>query len=134
MQAYCVREGQVEVGVVEHEGSEYSAFGATVSGRHITGYTKHNGRDISLTSWCGKTTLASRCEVVQAYRSGADALMFRLPRNRFVVGYSLGDGMLFRGELLTDATDDEARQMARMISECFSDLDAEDEENFEQDD
>lgn len=132
MQSYCVRAGQIEVGVIDHEGREFSALGATVNGRHITGYTKQNGRDISLTSWCGKTTLATRCEVVQEYWSGSLALMFRLPRNRFIVGHSLGDGMLFRGELLTDFNEDDARQMARMISECFCDLDAEDDENFDQ--
>ena len=35
--------------------------------------------------------------------SGSLALMFRLTHGRFIVGYALGDdGMLFRGELLTD--------------------------------
>ena len=40
MQSTCVRQGQVEVGIVEHEGREFSALGATVVGRHVTGYTK----------------------------------------------------------------------------------------------
>jgi len=63
--------------------------------------------------------------------------MFRLPRGRFIVGYALADnGMLFRGELLTDCDEDEARRHALMVSECFAQLDAEDEEPFaaEQDD
>lgn len=40
MQTHCVREGQVEVGIVEHEGREFTALGATVVGRSITGYTR----------------------------------------------------------------------------------------------
>lgn len=134
MQTFCVQNGQVEVGVVEHKGREFSALGATVTGRQITGYTKLIGNDISLTSWCGKTTLATRCEVVERYWSGSLALVFRLTNNRFIVGYALGEnGMLFRGELLTDATEDDAMQMARMIAECFADLDVEDDDVLQQD-
>ena len=133
MQTFCVRSGQVEIGVIEHQGRQYSAHGASVSGRNITGYTRQEGKRIILTTWCGKTTVATRCEIVEQYWSGSMALMFRLPKGKFIVGYSLGEGMLFRGELLTDTDDDEAKRMARMISECFSDLDAEDEENFDHD-
>jgi DNA-directed RNA polymerase subunit RPC12/RpoP len=57
--------------------------------------------------------------------------MFRLPRGRFIVGYALGDGMLFRGELLTNSDEDEACRHALMVSECFAQLDAEDEEAFD---
>jgi len=54
--------------------------------------------------------------------------MFRLPRGRFIVGYALADhGMLFRGELLTDGDEDDARYMARQLSDRFAELDAEDE-------
>ena len=38
--------------------------------------------------------------------------------------------MLFRGELLFDCDEDEARRHALMVSECFAQLDAEDEEAF----
>ena len=130
MQTYCVRQGQVEVGIIEHEGHEFSALGATVQGRTITGYTKLVDGNIHLTTWCGKTTLSSRCEIVERFWSGTLALMFRLPRGRFIVGYSLGDGMLFRGELLTNCDEDEARRHALMVAECFADLDAEDEEAY----
>ena len=131
MQTTCVRHGQIEVGMIEHEGREFSAFGATIQGRHVTGYTKLVDGKIHLSTWCGKTTLASRCEVVERFWSGSLALMFRLPRGRFIVGYALGDdGMLFRGEMLTNCDEDEARRHALMISECFAQLDAEDEESF----
>lgn len=134
MNTFCIRSGQVEVGIIQHEGREFTAFGATVSGNQITGYTRQEGNRIVLTTWCGKTILAPRSEIVDHYCSGSMAVMFRLPKRRFIVGYSLGDGMLFRGELLSDVDEEYARQMARMISECFSDLDAEDEENFDYDD
>lgn len=131
MQTTCVRHGQIEVGIVEHEGHECSALGATVQGRSLTSYTKLIGNEIHLTTWCGKTTLNSRCEVVERFWSGNLALMFRLPRGRFIAGYALGDnGMSFRGELITNCDEDEARRHALMLSDCFSQLDADDEEAF----
>lgn len=131
MQTTCVRQGQIEVGVIQHEGREWSALGATVQGRSITGYTKLVDVEIQLSSWNGQTTLASRSEIVERFWSGSLALMFRLARGKFIVGYALADdAMLFRGELLTNVDDDEARRHALMISDCFSQLDAEDEEDF----
>jgi hypothetical protein len=131
MQTQCVRQGQIEIGVIEHEGREFSALGATVQGRSVTGYTKLVGSEIHLTTWCGKTTLASRCEVVERFWSGSLALMFRLSKNRFIVGFALGDdGMLFRGELLTNCDELDARRHALMVSDCFAQLDVEDEEAF----
>lgn len=132
MQTSCVRQGQIEVGIIEHEGREFSALGAAVQGRSITGYTKLVDGEIQLSTWCSKPTLTSRSEVVERFWSGSLALMFRLPRGRFIVGYALGDdGMLFRGELLKDCDEDDARRHALMVSECFAQLDAEDEEAFE---
>jgi predicted Zn-ribbon and HTH transcriptional regulator len=132
MKTWCERQGQVEVGVIEHEGHTFAAFGASVQGRHITGYTALKTRDIYLTTWCGKTMLACRSEVVEEYHDGALVLMFRLTKGMFIVGYALGErGMLFRGELLTGCTDDEARRTARQIAEHFSELDAQDEYEFD---
>ncbi len=128
MKTFCVRQGQVEVGVIEHEGREFSALGATVIGRHVTGYTRLVHGDITLQTWCGKTMLACRSEVVEWYWPGSLALMFRLTRGRYVVGYALAeDGMLFRGELLDDCTADEARDTAHQLADHFAELDAEDE-------
>ena len=90
MQTHCVRQGQIEIGFIEHNGHEFSALGATVQGRNVTGYTKLVDGDIHLSTWCGKPMMASRCEVVERYWSGTLALMFRLPRGRFIVGYALG--------------------------------------------
>ncbi len=71
-----------------------------------------------------------RSEVIQRFWSDAMALMFRLTKGRFIVGYSLGDGMLFRGELLTDSDESDARRQALIIADYFAELDAEDEEAF----
>ena len=131
MQTMSVRQGQVEVGIVEHEGREFLALGATTIGRNVTGYTRLVDGAIQLSTWCGTTMLATRCEVVERFWSGTLALMFRLPRERFLVGYALADdAMLFRGELLTNCDEDEARRHALMVAECFADLDAEDEEQL----
>lgn len=128
MNSYCIREGQVEVGVIEHEGHEFAALGATVYQRHVTGYTRRLNRQIVLTTWCGQVMLACRSEIVERFWSDAFAIVFRLTKGRFIVGYCLGDeGMLFRGELLSDCTDDDARRSAIQISETFAELDAEDE-------
>ncbi|OYW17865.1 MAG: hypothetical protein B7Z55_11700 [Planctomycetales bacterium 12-60-4] len=128
----CERQGQIEVGIIEHEGREFAALGASVVGRNITGYTKGDRYGITLTTWCGKTMLDCRCEIVERYWSGSMALMFRLPRGRFVIGYALGEsGMLFRGELIDDCTDDDARRQAVYLAQFFGDIDAEDEEAYQ---
>ena len=130
MQTRCERKGQVEIGIIEHEGREFAAFGATVVGRSVTGYTRLVDGEVQLSTWCGQTMLATRSEVVERFWSGSLALMFRLPRGRFICGYALADhGMLFRGELFTgDETD--ARSMARNLSNSFAELDAKDDERL----
>ncbi len=126
------RHGQVEYGIIEHEGREFAALGASVVGRNITGYTKGDRYGITLTTWCGKTMLDCRCEIVERYWSGSMALMFRLPHGRFIIGYALGEcGMLFRGELIDNCSDDDARRQAAYLAKYFGDVDAEDEEAFQ---
>jgi hypothetical protein len=111
------RKGQVEVGIITHEGREFAALGATVYGRDITAYTKLGDGNIVLTTWCGKIMLACRYEVVRRHRDGSLILLYRLTKSRFIVGYALGEsGMLFRGELVTGRTDDEARRAAVYIA------------------
>ena len=128
------RHGQTEVGIVSHEGREFAALGATVHGRDITAYTMLVGGGIALTTWCGKIMLACRHEVVREHRDGTLILLYRLTNGRFIVGYALAEnGMLFRGELLTDGTDDEARRAGIYISNFFAAFDAEDEANFDPD-
>ncbi len=123
-----IRQGQIEVGIIEHGGNEYAAFGSTISGRQITGYLKKDHGTYQLTRWNGDVMLSCRSEVVKEFWSGAVAVMFRLPRGRFIVGYGLGDETLFRGELLDGCTEEEARSYAWMVADNFAELDLEEEE------
>ena len=128
----CERYGQIEIGIIEHEGREFAALGASVVGRNVTGYTKSDRYGITLRTWFGKTMLDCRCEVVERYWSGSLSLLFRLTKGRFIVGYALDDdGMLFRGELIDDCNEGDARREGRRIANYFADLDAEDEEAFQ---
>lgn len=121
------RHDQTEIGIITHDWRDFAALGATVSGRDITAYTKFDGSRIVLTTWCGKTTLACRHEVVRRHRDGSLVLLYQLTNGRFVVGYALGDsGMLLRGELLTGSTDDEARRAAVYIANFCAVFDDED--------
>jgi hypothetical protein len=130
MQTKCERRGQLEVGIVTHNGHVFAAFGASVSGRKITGYTRLRDERISLTRWDGSTMLCCRSEVVRKFHDGSIAVMFRLTRGRFVIGFALGrDGMLFRGELLTDCDEARARHEAITLAEYWSGIDADDEAN-----
>lgn len=124
-----VRQGQVEIGIIEHNGREFAAFGATVVRREITAYLKYKRGHFWLTTWAGGTMLHCRSEVVERFWNGCLALMFRPPKGRFIVGYALGDdGMLFRGELMDRCTEDDARRHALLLSDNWAELDAEDEE------
>lgn len=124
-----IRQGQIEIGIIEHNGHEFAALGATVVRRDITGYVKFKSSHYWLTAWSGTTMLDCRSEVVERYWHGGLALLFRLPKGRFIVGYSLGDdGMLFRGELIDHCTEDEARRHCLMVANNWMELDAEDEE------
>jgi hypothetical protein len=72
--------------------------------------------------------------VVRRHRDRSLILLYRLTSGRFIVGYALAEnGMLFRGELVTGRTDDEARRAAVYISNFFAAYDAEDEANFDPD-
>ena len=72
--------------------------------------------------------LACRSQVIPEHLDGSIVLMFRMTNGRFIVGYALGDdGMLFRGELLTDCDEDRARHEAVTLAEYWAGIDAEDE-------
>ena len=51
------RQGQVEFGVIENNGVEYTAFGASVCGREITAYLKFKRSHYWLTTWRGETMI-----------------------------------------------------------------------------
>jgi hypothetical protein len=117
-------------GVIEATDDKYAAARAWID--NVGTYTKADRYGITLTTWCGKTLLDCRCEIVERYWSGSLALMFRLPRGRFIIGYALGEsGMLFRGELIDNCTEDDARRQAAYLAQFFGDIDADDEEAFQ---
>jgi len=101
-----IRQGQIEVGIIEHEGHQFSAYGSMTCGRQVNGYLKYKCGRYWLTRWSGEAMLY-RGEIVERFWNGAFALMFRLPKKRFLVGYGLGDGALFRGELIDGCDEDE---------------------------
>jgi hypothetical protein len=122
------RLGQLEIGIVTHNGHVYAAFGSSVNGHNVTAYTCLRDGHISQTRWDGSTMVGCRSEIVREFYDRSIALMFRLTDDRFIVGYALGDdGMLFRGELLIDCTDQRARQEALTLAEHWSEIDQEDE-------
>ena len=124
-----IRQGQIEIGIIEHNGHEFAALGATVVRRDITGYVKVKRGHFWLTRWDSGTMLDCRSEVVERFWNGGLAFMFRLPKGRFIVGYALGDdGMLFRGELIDHCDEDEARRHCMMVVNNWMELDAEEEE------
>jgi len=82
----CIRQGQIETGIIEHDGHEFAAYGATVVRRDLTGYLKFKRGHFWLTTWAGGTMLDCRSQVVERFRNGGLALMFRMPRGRFIVG------------------------------------------------
>ena len=128
MQTTCERRGQLEIGVIDHDGRVYAAFGSSVSGHNVTAYTAIRDGRIVLTRWDGSTMLGSRCEVVREYRDGSLAMLYRLRDGRFIVGFALGsEGMLFRGELLTGCSDERARHEALNLADYWSQIDLEDE-------
>ncbi len=128
MTTRCEWRGQVEIGVVDHDGHVFAAFGSSVNGHNVTGYTGLRNGQITLTRWDGTTMLACRSQVVRQFLDGSIALMFRMTQERFIVGYALGDdGMLFRGELIIGCVKDRARYEALELAEYWSGIDAEDE-------
>jgi hypothetical protein len=128
LETRCERRGQLEIGIVTHGGHVFAAFGSSVNGHNVTGYTRHRNGSISLARWGGTTMLACRSEVIRHFGDGSIALVFRLTHGRFIVGYALGDdGMLFRGELLSDCDLDRARHEAFTLADYWSGIDTEDE-------
>jgi hypothetical protein len=128
METRCERRGQCEIGILTHDGHVFAAFGSSTNGHNVTGYTRLRNGQIALTRWDGSTMLSCRSQVIRQFWDGSIVLMFRLSHGRFVVGYALGDdGMLFRGELLIDCSEERAKHEALELAEYWSGIDQEDE-------
>lgn len=129
-----------EIGTIAHEGREFSSGGASVNGGNVTGYTKYHreGRRYvaSLKTWHGKTMLTTRYDLIEEYQSsdwnddGGEAILFRLTNGRGIAGYSLGEGMLFRGELISleGLSEEEVQTEVKNIAEYWRNIDFEDYE------
>jgi hypothetical protein len=127
-----VWQGQIEIGIIEHEGHEFAAYGATVVRRNINANLKYKCGHYWLTTWSGTTMLDCRSDVVERFWNGGLALLFRLPKRRFIVGYVIdGNGSLFRGELIEGCSEDEARRHCKMVAVNWMELDQIDEEETE---
>lgn len=104
----------LEYGRIEHNGQSFVNLGAVVQGKHVTGYQRGN----VLTTWQGRTMVESRfLEFDEYYCAGefgdkCRAVAWLLTNKRAIVGLSLGDGMLFRGELVTQIESREELQSA----------------------
>jgi len=138
--------GQHEVCTVFHNGHEFTASGAVVNGRNVTGYLKvrklpplrmRSQTEYALTNWKGQTLMECRAEIVQKYRptefnDETFSIMFSLTHGRYIVGYALGEGSLFRGELIEADSPKEAREVADATAHYWIERDQEDEESFRQ--
>lgn len=135
-----------EVGVITHNGHEFRALGASVQGEHVTGYLAKNE---DLKTWCGRTMLS--CRALRFGRNGRQSALewhgdswgdtfgiaFPLTHGRAIVGYALGVGCLFRGELVQledwKNEDDflaELRRETERVCEHWLQVDADDEAEF----
>ena len=56
MTTRCERRGQLEIGIIDHDGRSYAAFGASVYGHNVTSYTRQQNGHISLTRWDSGTS------------------------------------------------------------------------------
>lgn len=121
-----------EVGVIEHEGNRFAADGATCDGVRLTAYVKDCGDRVALTNWVGQRLVVLRkVEGGREWRVNddgdtAETLCLRCSRGRFIGGLSLGDGMLFRGEVFEADSDAEAIGLANEEARIFAEADYED--------
>ena len=133
MKTSVIRQGQSEIGIVEHQGKQFAAYGASVNGKEISAY---HGKNFTLTDWGSRVILDCRCSVVQKFRlrwgDEAFALVFKLTNGRAIVGYSLGERMLFRGELVDETDERELKRLAIGISEHWIERDEEDDDDFQE--
>lgn len=140
MDIRCERNGQTEIGIITHEGREFAALGSSVNGVHVAGYL---GKGDTLQTFCGRTMLATRSERTESYHDenwgDTFGIIFYLTRGRAIVGYCLGEGSLFRGELVylsdhakrSSAHQRAIRELCRIECEYWLDIDAEDAERFQ---
>ena len=70
-------EVKIQIGIIEHDGHEFAALGATVVRKDLTGYIKFKRGHFWLTTWAGGTMLDCRSEIVERFWNGG--LAFDVP-------------------------------------------------------
>ena len=144
MRFETTQAGQTELATLHHEGQAFTAAGSSTAGEHVTAYDTGGS---TLSSFTGRTLIRGRRvepRNCRRYPEGAYPVAFQLPSRRgramFLVGYSLGQGMLFRGELKGYRIDpydsgilDDVRADAIAAADYWADRDEEDRQQDEYD-
>src|SRR5262245_59803810 len=98
MNSRVEQHGNIEIGIVEHEGREYIAMGSVVTNTHCTAYL---GKNRQLTKWDG--TVIGRWSVASSWptpRSYVSSRMYQIEAwvgAALYTGRSAGEGMVFNG-------------------------------------
>jgi len=98
METRTEQHGNTEVGIVTHNGKDYSALGSVITDSHITAYL---GKDGQLQKWDG--TVIGHYNIVTSWpvRSYVTAHMYQVEAwigPRCYTGRSAGVGMVFNGK------------------------------------
>jgi len=95
------QHGQVEVGIVTHEGREFKALGSVVTDTYVTAYL---GKDGQLTNWNGETIGTYRVtrtwRTPHSHYSSTMSQVYAAVNGKVYQGRSAGLGMLFNGRLV----------------------------------
>jgi len=94
------QHGNAEVGVVIHEGREFKALGAVISGDRIAAYLGKHGQ---LTNWAGEAIgtyrITKTWRTPHLFLSSTMSQVIATVDGKRYQGRSAGEGMLFRGKL-----------------------------------
>ena len=99
METRTEQHGAIEVGIVVHEGREFSALGSVIDGERIAAYL---GKDGQLTKWNGEVLGTYRItrtwRTPRSYVSSTMHQVYATVNGKTYTGRSAGEGMLFRGK------------------------------------
>ena len=94
--------GNVEVGVITHNGQEYRSGGSYVDDKHAVGYLTTRVGGLVITSWDGTRELGpawitSTWRIPRSFVSSTQSAVRARINGRVYAGRSAGVGMLWRG-------------------------------------
>jgi hypothetical protein len=99
------QHGNVEVGIVTHEGRDYRARGAVVTDTHVYAYL---GKDGVLTNWHGDTigtyVITSTWSTPRSWFSSSMHQVYATIGGKVFTGRSAGVGMYFKGHVVRKAS------------------------------